>query len=92
MKYLILRSDGLSLKNKFENGIKIRPERLMDVKLALFIDDNIIKEVYDIDNIVIYNRDTGRIDLDCLNLQENHDLIGDEFKVNTFNPATIAEF
>lgn len=92
MKYLILRSDGLSLKNKFEKGIKIRPERLIDIKFALFINEDTIKEVYDIDNIVIYDRSTGRIDLDCLSLNANHELIGEEFKVNTFNPATIAEF
>lgn len=90
MKYLILRSDGHNLINKFADGIKIRPERLIDVDYALFVDKDEVIEVYKISNKIKYDRATGRIDLDCLTLVNNHDLLNSTYVINTFNPATIA--
>ena len=82
-----------SIDDQFKNGIKVKADRLKNVKMAYVIKDNVIVGVYVIDNThILYNAQTKTIDMQSIMQDKiyHHEYVGKEVEYNTFNPATIS--
>lgn len=81
-----------NIETQFKNGVKIRPDRLNPIDIAFVIQDDVIVQVFEIDNENIeYNARTKTIEINSILGKEitNHELIGKKVDYQTFNPATI---
>ena len=79
------------LKKEISGSWKIRPHRLDNIEQVILLKNGKCIATFGIGNILIYNRESGRVDLELLNDNyfNNPDYIGKEFKYATSNPATI---
>lgn len=96
MNYLILKQNHkhMTIRDQFQDGVKLRPHRLETVSKAAVIKDNQIIAVYDLNlTNLSYNVVSGRIDINSLLADQDlhSDLINKHVIYNTFVPATIKD-
>lgn len=96
MNYLILKQNHkhMTIRDQFQDGVKLRPHRLETVSKAAVIKDNQIIAVYDLNlTNLSYNVVSGRIDINSLLTDQDlhSDLINKHVIYNTFVPATIKD-
>lgn len=96
MNYLILKQNNkhMTIRDQFQDGVKLRPHRLETVSKAAVIKDNQIIAVYDLNLANLsYNAISGRIDINSLLAEQDlkSTLINAKVSYETAAPATIKE-
>ena len=96
MNYLILKQNHkhMTIRDQFQDGVKLRPHRLETVSKAAVIKDNQIIAVYDLNlTNLSYNAVSGRIDINSLLAEQDlhSDLINQHVIYETSSPATIKD-
>lgn len=84
----------MTIRDQFQDGVKLRPHRLETVSKAAVIKDNQIIAVYDLNlTNLSYNAVSGRISINSLLADQDlhSDLINKHVIYDTFVPATIKD-